>query len=128
MLATSAPSMIDRPFAPPIECVMDLPFPTSTNRLWRGTGKRVVLSAEYRTWKTQAGLAVTANGSWRRRAAMPGHFIATVLLDAARRMTTRSRGRDADNFIKATLDWAQSMALVSDDALCDEVTAADRRH
>jgi crossover junction endodeoxyribonuclease RusA len=119
MLDFPPPDTLDPPFLAPIDCVMDLPYPPSTNRIWRGIGKRVVLSAEYKNWKQQADVAVVANGSWRRRAAMPAHFTALILLDRARR-TPRT---DVDNRIKAVLDLAQRLALIQDDTLCDEVTA-----
>lgn len=121
-LRTNPPSTLDAPFHVPLQCVMDIPFPTSTNRLWTMAGRRMILSAEYRTWKKQAGLAVIENGSWRNRVAMPGHFMALVMLDSARRVTSKGRAKDADNHAKACLDFAQSMGLVSDDALCDEIT------
>ena len=34
---------------------LSLPFPVSTNRLWRGTGRRIRLSDEYKAWKEEAG-------------------------------------------------------------------------
>jgi Holliday junction resolvase RusA-like endonuclease len=108
-------STLDPPFLAPLECVMDLPFPPSTNEIWRGTGKRVVLSHTYRVWKAQADLGVVANGCWRHRVRMPAHFRATILLSSAER-TAR---RDGDNRIKAVLDWAQTRELIVNDALCD---------
>lgn len=117
----TAISMVDRPFAPPIECVMDLPFPPSVNRIWRSqkvTGKNnVYLSAEYRSWMRQANSAVLVNGTWRKRVAMPAEFKALILLDRAQ------RAGDVDNRIKAVLDWAQRSEIIVDDRLCDEVTA-----
>ena len=116
-MGAQAVSTIDRPFAPPLECVMDLPFPPSTNRIWSHAGRKVILSPEYRRWKDQADMAVVANGCWRARVVMPAHFTALILLDVGRR-----KG-DADNRIKACLDWAQRLGLVTNDSLCDEVTA-----
>jgi len=117
--------IIDRPFAPPLECVIDLPFPPSVNRIWKaqarqdGAGRRagVYLSAEYRAWMKQANMAVLVNGTWRRRVPMPAEFRATILLDRTR------RAGDVDNRIKAVLDWAQRSEIIRNDNLCDEVTA-----
>jgi Holliday junction resolvase RusA-like endonuclease len=115
------PTTLDAPFHAPLECVLDLPFPPSTNRVWRSRAKRngvaVYRSNEYREWLRIAGVAAVASGSWRKRVPMPDRFSATILLDRSRR-----RG-DADNRIKAVLDWAQRVELVRDDRLCEEVTA-----
>lgn len=102
------------------ECVMDLPFPPSVNRIWRqGKNGRnnVYLSAEYRAWIRQANMAVVVNGTWRKRVKMPGLFRALIQLD------TGQRAGDVDNRIKAVLDWAQRSELIVDDKLCEEVTA-----
>jgi Holliday junction resolvase RusA-like endonuclease len=118
--AESAALAIDRPFAPPLECVIDLPFPPSVNRIWRNTsGARghVYLSAEYRAWIKQANMAVIVNGTWRKRTPMPGEFRALILLSRA------ERAGDVDNRIKAVLDWAQRSELIRDDRLCEEITA-----
>jgi len=113
--------IIDRPFGVPIECVMDLPFPPSTNSIWsiRGGLKHnaVSLSPAYKKWKKEADMAVIANGTWRHRQRMPGAFAATLLLDRAQ------RAGDVDNRIKAVLDWAQRVEIVTNDKLCEEVTA-----
>ena len=115
------PDVSDPPFLAPIECVMDLPFPPSANKLWtaRGGGHgQLMRSKQYMAWRTQAGVSAVANGSWRRRVTMPGNFTALILLDSARRP-----GSDCDNRIKPVLDWAQSVELIRNDELCDEVTA-----
>lgn len=116
-----AVSTLDPPFLAPLKCIMDLPFPPSTNKLWtaRGGGK-LMCSRQYSAWKDQANLAVVANGSWRRRVAMPWRFTATILLDEQfRRLDEPNRTRDGDNCIKPVLDWAQGMELIRSDALCD---------
>ncbi len=112
-------AIVDRPFAPPIECVMDLPFPPSTNEIWRQVARRVILSEAYRLWKKQADMAVVANGCWRNKVRMPGAFAAEILLSGAHRRTTS----DVDNRIKAVLDWAQRVELVRNDAHCEDVRA-----
>jgi Holliday junction resolvase RusA-like endonuclease len=117
--ACHAIDYIDPPFMAPLECVMDIPFPPSTNKLWRISGRRNHLSAEYQAWRKQADMAVIANGTWRNRVAMPAHFTALILLSTEHR-TART---DGDNRIKACLDWAQRIGLITNDAKCDEVTA-----
>lgn len=111
---------IDRPFAPPLECVMDLPFPPSTNEIWaprRGKGLRA--SDVYMRWKHQADMAVIANGTWRDRVRMPNAFTAEILLSRSERRPSH----DADNRIKAVLDWAQRVELIANDRLSEDVRA-----
>jgi crossover junction endodeoxyribonuclease RusA len=103
----------------PLECVIDLPFPPSTNEIWRRAGKRIILSATYRRWKTQADMAVIANGCWRRRVWMPGAFTADIIFNSK----LRRKNMDLDNRIKAVLDWAQRVELITNDCLCEEVRA-----
>lgn len=123
------PDVSEQPFAPPLECVMDLPFPPSVNRIWRTSRvdplkrNNVYLSTEYRTWMRQANSAVLVNGTWRKRTAMPAEFKALILLDRAQRLTSKGNASDVDNRIKAVLDWAQRSELIANDALCEEVTA-----
>lgn len=111
--------IIDRPFAPALHCIMDLPFPPSTNSIWRQSGNGVILSGVYKAWKKEADMAVIANGCWRKRVAMPGPFEAMVLLDRA----LRTPAMDVDNRIKAVLDWAQRVELVVNDSRCEDVHA-----
>ncbi len=111
---------MDAPFLAPLECVMDLPWPPSTNEIWRQAGRRVILSESYRLWKKQADMAVIANGCWRHRVRMPAAFTAEIMLDRARRRRGTS---DVDNRIKAVLDWAQRVELVRNDAHCEDVRA-----
>lgn len=116
-MPAALPTTLDPPFLAPLECVMDLPFPPSTNRIWMQTRRGVALSEPYRIWKKEADMAVIANGCWRRRVRMPAAFTALLLLDQAR------RAGDVDNRIKAVLDWAQRVELIANDKLCEEITA-----
>lgn len=128
--AAEAPSTIDPPFLAPIECVVDLPFAPSANRLWRADAKVKVngqivrragvrRSDEYKKWMREADMACVVNGTWRKRQQMPGLFAAEILLDRGCK-----RGRcDVDNRIKAVLDWAQRVSLIKNDELCEDVRA-----
>jgi Holliday junction resolvase RusA-like endonuclease len=121
VMPTALPTTLDAPFLAPLECVVDLPFPPSANKLWTAAGGgQLTRSRQYMAWKDQAGLEAVANGSWRRRIVMPARFTVAILLDSAhRRLDDGRRKRDGDNCIKPVLDWAQSVELVSDDSLCD---------
>lgn len=115
----------DRPFGLPadsLEVVIDLPFPPSVNRIWRGQttgngGKRVRLSTEYKNWKKNADLVAIANGSWRQRKHVSGNFEAHIGLD-----NEAGRWGDLDNRVKAVLDWAQSRLIIDDDKHCRRLT------
>ncbi len=119
MSVQAIPSTLDPPFLAPLECVMDLPFPPSTNEIWRRAGQRIILSQAYKSWKHQADMAVIANGCWRKRVAMPHAFTGLVLLDRS----LRTAAMDVDNRIKAPLDWAQRVELVRNDCLCEDASA-----
>jgi Holliday junction resolvase RusA-like endonuclease len=101
--------------------MVDLPFPPSTNRIWRHESnnrrKMIHLSAEYRAWKAQADACALADRGWRSKARMPGPFSAAILL------SRRHRAGDVDNRIKAVLDWAQRVELIRNDSLAEEITA-----
>lgn len=97
--------------------VFDLPMPPSVNRIWaprKGGGQ--YRSDRYRTWRQAAGNLINAVPPAKRRP-ISGHFVCTITLNASKR-----RG-DADNRIKACLDLLQAHGLITNDSLCDEVTA-----
>lgn len=88
--------------------VLELPFPPSINRLWRGSGKRVYRSAEYTNWLEQAQWIVAAG----RHKPIVGNYEIYVLLRAPDR-----RRRDLDNFaFKAVSDLLVKTGLVQDDS------------
>lgn len=113
-------SFVDRPFAPALETVVDLPFPPSVNRIWRAhkAGKmRVSLSDEYKQWKKQADFLALALGQVRGWRKLPGHFTAEIIVSESH----RRHNTDLDNRVKAILDWAQSRELIQNDSLLDHL-------
>lgn len=92
---------------------LDLPFPTSTNRIWRLGVRRLFTSQTYLDWKAEA-----AGMFWqqyaKKRPQRLGSFKVSIVLDQNKR--NRS---DGDNRIKAVLDFCQSAGLVSNDRNCD---------
>jgi Holliday junction resolvase RusA-like endonuclease len=108
----------DAPRPSSIEIVLDLPMPTSTNRLYgRGTGKpwggrrrAVYRSAAYVAWMEEADMTVMAAKQYPKRK-IQGAFEFELLL------STDHRG-DGDNFCKAALDWLQSRDIVRNDSDC----------
>lgn len=98
---------------------LELPFPPSTNRLWR-RGKRpgsIYLDPKYKAWRNEADLKIIqARREGLCRVA--GRFTASIVLDKRRR-----RGKvDCDNRIKAVLDALQRMLVIDDDSMADKVT------
>jgi len=109
----------DRPFALPadsVEIIVDLPFPPSTNRIWRARGQRVYRSQEYIEWCEAADMHVMAARQYPKRK-INGPFEAQILLKPHR------LGLDLDNRIKAVLDWAQSRSIIENDKHCRRLTA-----
>ena len=91
--------------------VCDLPFPPSTNSIWRG-GKHIRLSDSYKAWKREAGLLWLSQRLIQPKK-INGFFRAILLLHYA-----QNRKIDIDNRIKAVLDFAESMELIENDSLC----------
>jgi Holliday junction resolvase RusA-like endonuclease len=95
----------------PVEIVIDLPIPTSTNRLYERTRKGGVRrSAAYVAWLEAADATVMATRQYPKRK-IQGAFEFELLLCADHR-------GDGDNYCKAALDWLQSRDVVRDDSDC----------
>lgn len=96
--------------------MLDLPMPTSTNRIWRSSRSRVHKSNEYQAWRRVAENMFLA----QKRACVPikGHFRADIILSSAKRRKTA----DCDNFSKAVMDFLEAMQLIENDCLADRVS------
>jgi crossover junction endodeoxyribonuclease RusA len=94
---------------------MHLPFPPSTNSLWRSSRGRVHLSAKYKAWLNTAGYEWIAQKKHQPNG-ISGHFKAILILNE----DMRSR-KDCDNHAKAPLDLAKQHGLIVDDKLCDAI-------
>lgn len=98
-----------------------LPYPPSTNRIWRSVRGRVVQSAEAREWKATAG--------WSARAAGWTLAVADVAVEIVLHPRLTLRGRpsarrvDLDNAIKATMDALNGIAY-EDDRQVVRITAS----
>lgn len=91
-----------------------LPFPISTNRLWRPVGGTLVCTARYRTWKRAAGNEINR----QRPGRIKGTFTARIVLE---KRTGRQR-IDADNGTKCLLDILQTHGIIENDALATQVS------
>lgn len=101
---------------------LHLPYPPSTNRIWRASGgpggRKVYVAPAYAAWKTEAdGLLMTQRGWMMRR--VVGQFEVDIALCPPK---GHQRG-DLDNRIKAILDFLQRATIVSNDKHCQRITA-----
>jgi Holliday junction resolvase RusA-like endonuclease len=109
----SCPSFADPPFAcppDPIEIVLDLPFPTSTNRLHKTARGHVYRTKEYEAWIKDCDATVMLKRQYPRTR-LQGPFEIEILL------SNQGRG-DGDNRIKAVLDYLQSREITGNDLNC----------
>lgn len=96
-----------------------LPFPPSLNRIWRTrvghNGKpQVYLDRRYETWKRHCDNLCMATG-WHKKP-LHGAFTVIITLDS------RHRRGDADNRVKAPLDWLQRAGIIDNDRKADSCT------
>ena len=94
-----------------VEIVLDLPMPTSTNRLHARGRSGVYRTREYVDWIEAADMAVMATKQYPKRK-IRGPFEVEILLSIA------APRADGDNKIKALLDWLQSRDVVRNDVDC----------
>lgn len=116
----------DPPFKLPpdrasIVTIVDLPYPPSTNAIWKWNKNGVSTSKDYKVWKESADKFVMYTGAHKRATKITGHFTVDIVLDENERKRANAAGRkmDADNFIKSVMDWCQSRELIRDDSDCD---------
>jgi len=89
-----------------------LPFPPSTNRLWRSVRGRVVLSPEYKNWKRAATDQIQVVQNLGKSPVLGVHQLELCLSTVF-----RNKG-DADNRLKSVLDVICACRLVVDDKFC----------
>lgn len=93
---------------------LTLPFPPSTNRIWRHVGPRVLLSREGRQYRVDVAVVVAqarVQGFGRRKV--------RVTVDAS---MPDNRRRDIDNLWKAAGDSLQAARVFDDDSQIVELT------
>lgn len=105
---------------PPGLVTINLSFPPSVNRIWRSrtghNGKpQFYLSPRYASWKRDNDNRVMA---MRPRPRVKGRFSATITLSDKKRRANS----DADNRVKAILDFLQRAEIIENDSLADAVT------
>ena len=100
--------MVDLPFAPPLDIVLDLPPPPSVNKTrkvdWRAQPK-------VRAWiKGANALTTFAWAAGKRPKEILGRFEATIILNEIK---TKA---DLDNTPKRLIDYARYLGLIADDS------------
>lgn len=91
-----------------------LPFPVSTNALWRHGKGKTYISPKYKAWKDAALVAYLSHEPNERRK-VNGHFAYHITLDERK----RKQARDGDNRGKCVLDFLQYVGVIEDDKLAD---------
>lgn len=93
-----------------------IPYPPSTNRIWRQGNGRVHKSQEYKDW-----IALSA---WEIRAQIGPHPVITEPFKLTVRINRPDRRkRDLDNLLKPILDLLGHYGLIENDSLCHWIDA-----
>lgn len=101
-------SFIDPPFAVAPDIILDVPVPPSVNKT-RKLDKRALKAVE--KWKHQADVRLMVSGQYRqaKRQKLPVRFELTIILDEQKCRL------DADNPIKAAIDYLRRLELIQND-------------
>lgn len=91
-----------------------LPWPPSTNRLWRNVGSKTLLSAEGREYRKQVALSILEQRVPCIR--MNGSVHVTIVA-----FPPDKRRRDLDNLQKAALDSLTHCGVIEDDSFIDKL-------
>ena len=88
--------------------VIDLPLPTSANRMWRAGRGRIYKNPDYLEWIRHADGLLLASGLNRGRSPVAGRYRMKVIVREHIRL-------DPDNTIKPLSDWAQHAGIIKND-------------
>ena len=90
-----------------------LPFPPSTNRLWRSVRGRVVIDVKYKKWKADAATSICLNNR---------HFPVFGAYELHVKLSVKFNRGDADNRLKAIHDIAKEVRMIVDDKFCQRTS------
>ena len=93
---------------------LTLPYPPSTNRIWRNTSKGTLKSRAYRQWETWALMEIKC----QKGQLVSGPVVLTITAGRPDK-----RRRDISNLIKATEDVLVKARVIEDDCLVESLTA-----
>ena len=94
---------------------LTLPWPPSTNNLFRNAGKRRIKTDHYTRWITEAG--------WTLATQHPPRLSGRYVLGLTLHPPTRA-ARDLDNFVKAVSDLLVAHEVIEGDHLAQRITLA----
>ena len=94
--------------------IVTIPFPPSTNSLWRAVKGRNIKSKAYRAWEQMAGKVLMT----QRLERLAGPVDVTIKL-----CKPDKRRHDIDNRIKAPLDLLVAHGLIDDDRNVQSILA-----
>ena len=98
---------------------LEIPFPPSSNHIWRGAGRTVYATREYKDFKDRVATI------WR--SVVPSDWNASCEYAVTIELYQGSRRRyDVDNRIKPTLDALTSAGAWIDDSQVQSVTAVKK--
>lgn len=92
---------------------LDLPFPTSTNAIWRNRLKGAYRSPEYIRWLGLAGQHWLTQRARKAVKRVSGEYALVVIL-----CPPNKRQRDLDNSLKSLSDFLVGSNIVDSDHLC----------
>lgn len=98
------------------EVEFDIPYPPSTNTIWRRGRNSTYLNPAYRKWKAKADEMLSGQRNGKGWRTITGPFEVKILLPLTKRFKT-----DLDNRVKGVLDWAKQAGLISDDKFQNKV-------
>lgn len=93
---------------------LTLPYPPSSNRLWRSVNGRNIKSAEYRKWETACSHHLLEH---RIQLARTKPLAQPYSIRYVAQRPDR-RARDVENLPKALGDMLQTLGVIEDDAYC----------
>lgn len=97
--------------------IITIPFPPSTNSLWRAVKGRNIKSKAYREWEREAGYEILV-----QTRGLDARIFGPVNVTIKLRKPDKRR-RDVDNHIKAPLDLIVAHGLIDDDRNVQSVLA-----
>jgi len=95
-----------------IDIELDLPLPTSVNKIWRVSRGQVYRSRAYQRWQKAADALTLTQPQWRNKH-IPGRYTATLIINEG----MLNPVSDGDNLLKVPLDYAKRLGLVVDDSI-----------
>lgn len=93
---------------------LSLPYPVSTNRIWRHSKGRTHSSPEYAKWRDEA-LGMYQEQKRELGTPVVGHFTYHIVLNEKK----RHGNADGDNRTKCVLDFLEKVGLIENDKYAD---------